>query len=129
MPATGNKPVQKTMPGERFGMGVVIDPEVRVRRQPRANGRPRDERCARLQCDCGNIYLAQIRFLINGTRKSCGCMRRGRRRAPGGRVYPNKGGYTVWVYVGWYKNRHAAEATAVRARAVVVPQTSPITGI
>ena len=37
--------------GQRFGRGVVIDPEIRVRH---SNGRA--VRHARLRCDCGSIY-------------------------------------------------------------------------
>ena len=50
--------------GDRFGRGVVTDPEIRVRE---GNG-------ARLQCDCGRVYEARVYNLISGNTQSCGCL-------------------------------------------------------
>jgi hypothetical protein len=116
-----------TVPGQRFGYGVVTEPEVRVR----DGADKRMVRCARLRCEapvpgspgqvCGTVYLAQIGKLYRGERKSCGCVRTRRsRRRPGGRVQKNYGGWTVWVYVGWFKNREQAEEVAARSRAVLL---------
>ena len=46
--------------GQRFGMGVVLDPEIRVL----GKSPGRTFRGARLQCDCGNVYEAQILDLV-----------------------------------------------------------------
>jgi hypothetical protein len=57
--------------GQRFGRGVVIDPEVRI---PQVTG------CrwgARLRCDCGTEYEALLANLARpGHTTSCGCWRR-----------------------------------------------------
>ena len=116
MTRTGSRPNLFAVPGQPFGKGRVIDPEVRV---PDTSGRL--VRCARLRCECGTIYVAELRKLYSGERKSCGCMRRGRARNPAGRVHRNQGGWTVWVYCGWYKSRAEAEDVARRSRAVVLP--------
>jgi hypothetical protein len=68
--------------GQRFGKGVVIDPEVRVPYEA-PSGYSRNWRCVRLRCDCGNEYVAQMGALFRGKRVSCGCIRRGRSRDPG----------------------------------------------
>jgi hypothetical protein len=57
--------------GQRFGRGVVIDPEVRISRQDRPGG----ERGARLWCDCGEEYRALLSHLVAGNIQSCGCQR------------------------------------------------------
>jgi hypothetical protein len=51
--------------GQRFGRGVVIDPEIRKA----------GHRFARLRCDCGNEYEARISSLLAGRpgSQSCGC--------------------------------------------------------
>jgi hypothetical protein len=59
--------------GQRFGRGIVTDPEIRI---PRANGHGAD-RGARLRCDCGAEYATTIANLLKeGHTKSCGCWRR-----------------------------------------------------
>jgi hypothetical protein len=60
--------------GQRFGKGVVIDPEARVRRGKRT------ARAARLRCDCGNEYSVPLYQLVRGDRESCGCQARRERR-------------------------------------------------
>lgn len=63
--------------GQRIGVGVVTDPEVRI---PRPGNPRRKERGARLLCDCGGEYAVAMHYLV-GSRAdvmSCGCMR-GRR--------------------------------------------------
>lgn len=64
-------------PGERFGRGVVLEPEIRVS-QP--NGTTR--RGARLICDCGRRYVTLIDRLVSGDSRSCGCLQ-GRQSWPG----------------------------------------------
>lgn len=131
-----DRPVRlKTIPGERFGHGVVIDPEVRRRRVSPGDGRARVERCARLRCDCGTIYLAKLTELLREDRKarrSCG-RRCGLKGAPGRRtihIQRNKGGYRVGAYVGWVKSRREAEDLAARTRVRVLPPGAPaITGV
>ena len=65
--------------GQRFGYGVVIDPDARIK-FPSSLGP--GKRAARLLCDCGNEYVKDIRSLVGviaGTAQSlsCGCMGRG----------------------------------------------------
>ncbi len=70
--ASGPKVAQRTLfaeAGQRFGLGVVLDPEVRIMRGTRAT------RGARLQCDCGTVYEAPLKKLCRGERTSCGCKR------------------------------------------------------
>jgi hypothetical protein len=57
--------------GQRFGRGTVVDPEVRKAR----TDRPGSDRAARLRCDCGTEYVAQLSHLCRGEIKSCGCQR------------------------------------------------------
>jgi hypothetical protein len=57
-------------PGQRFGRGVVVDPEVRVR-----SGK-REVRGARLRCDCGEAYEVYLQSLLSGATRSCGCLAR-----------------------------------------------------
>lgn len=58
--------------GQRFGRGVVIDPEIRIPTSDCTGTR----RGARLQCDCGNEYTTAINHLLSGHTKSCGCLKR-----------------------------------------------------
>ncbi len=129
-PRKGNRITLIAVPGMRFGQGTITDPEVRVPRPPGGStGRTTTIRCARLTYDCGQVYLATLSSLFNGQRKSCGCLKKS---GPGLKqvyIQLNKGGYTVIAYLGWVKTREEAEDVARRARVVVVPGTSPITGI
>jgi len=126
----GNKISLIAVPGMRFGQGTVTDPEVRVPRPPGGStGRTVTVRCARLACDCGNTYLATLSSLFRGQRKSCGCRKKG---GPGLKevyIQSNKGGYSVVAYLGWVKTRGEAEDVARRARVVVLPGSSPLTGV
>lgn len=54
--------------GQRFGEGVVIDPDVGTV----------NPRRVRLRCDCGNEYVAVKGNITNGATKSCGCRKRRR---------------------------------------------------
>ncbi len=73
---------QFVITGQRFGRGVVVDPEIKAR----GNAGQIVYR-ARLRCDCGNLYEAVLHNLLKkeGT-KSCGCWRRdlGARLGAGG---------------------------------------------
>ena len=128
-PRRGNRVTLITVPEMRFGIGTVIDPDVRVKRlRPGGStGRTVSERCARLRCDYGTIYVAPLKdlFRTDGKgRKSCGCRARG--RGPGPKkvhITANKGGYSVVAYLGWTKSRAAAEGIARRARVVVLPES------
>jgi hypothetical protein len=55
-------------PGQRFGRGVVIEPEIRLPAQNR--------RGARLRCDCGTEYEVALLSLYGGSTQSCGCLKR-----------------------------------------------------
>jgi len=59
--------------GQRFGRGVVIDPEIRVGVCDR---HPSGYRAARLRCDCGTIYESALSHLVAGHTQSCGCFGR-----------------------------------------------------
>ena len=128
-PRKGNRITLIAVPGMRFGQGTVTDPEVRVPRPPGGStGRTVTSRCARLTCDCGQVYLATLSSLFRGQRKSCGCRKKG---GPGlKQVYfqSNKGGYAVVAYLGWTKTKAEAEEIARRTRVMVMPE-SPITGV
>lgn len=132
----GNKVTLIAVRDMRFGRGVVIDPEVRVRRRRPggSTGRTVTERCARLRCDCGTIYLAPLKDLFRPVkaRKSCGQDCKAKGRGAGRKqvhIQRNQGGYSVVAYLGWVKTRGEAEDVARRARVVVLPATSPITGV
>lgn len=56
--------------GQRFGRGVIVDPDVRLHRSRQTR------RGAILRCDCGVTYEAQLRYLSNGQVRSCGCLQR-----------------------------------------------------
>jgi hypothetical protein len=58
-------------PGQRFGRGVVVDPEIKIPQTSR--GKVRTRRGARLRCDCGTAYEAPIANLVRGRWQSCGC--------------------------------------------------------
>ncbi len=55
--------------GQRFGNGVVIDPEIHTGPRLRTRG-------ARLLCDCGNEYEVAMSNLFSGHTMSCGCLHR-----------------------------------------------------
>lgn len=84
--------------GQRFGRGVVIDPEVRKTR----TDRPGSDRAARLRCDCGTEYVAQLSHLCRRDIVSCGCQRsekasermRQLRGSPDGYRLPSANGMT-----------------------------------
>lgn len=59
--------------GQRFGRGVVIDPEIRT---GMTRAVPRGVFGARLRCDCGTEYEARVHNLFAGKTVSCGCQRR-----------------------------------------------------
>ena len=83
--------------GQRFGRGVIIDPDVRLPRpdRPQPNA---GRRAARLLCDCGNEYITTIRKLVCGEILSCGCywldMRREASTKHGLHAHPL---YPVWA--------------------------------
>lgn len=67
----GRKPTLFVEAGQRIGRGIVLDPAVRV-------GKVRG---ARLICDCGNEYTAQLKTLFGRYGRpprvrSCGCLLR-----------------------------------------------------
>jgi hypothetical protein len=70
---TGRPPKLFVTPGQRFGRGTVIDPEIRV---PLGKQTDQTGRGARLLCDCGTEYMALIKHLTNGSITSCGCAHR-----------------------------------------------------
>jgi hypothetical protein len=62
--------------GQRFGRGVVVDPEIRMAGGGKVRG-------ARLRCDCGTEYEAALKSLLEGMTGSCGCLQRDRAAAVG----------------------------------------------
>lgn len=123
MAKTGNRINLIAFRGQRFGQGVVIDPEVRVGVRP---NKPYGYRAARLECVCGTLYVAHLSHLYRGDNRCCpGCSRRGayrKRRKVGGLISRNGDAYVVNVYVGRYSSREQAEAVARRARAYLIPE-------
>jgi len=63
--------------GQRFGRGVVVEPEVRIV-MPSA---PKGTRGAELICDCGTAYRSTLSMLFQGRARSCGCLREESKRA------------------------------------------------
>ena len=62
---------------QRFGRGVIIDPEVRVEYNDKSKKSGKSSyRGARLACDCGNEYTAIIANLFKSLTRSCGCLQR-----------------------------------------------------
>jgi hypothetical protein len=75
----GIKPRIFVSQGQRFGRGVVIDPEIRIK----ASTHPAGVRGARLRCDCGTVYEAMIYRLAHGGGQSCKCCLRDSARQRG----------------------------------------------
>jgi hypothetical protein len=117
--------------GQRFGRGVVIDPQMRIS----APGRRRKTRPgARLLCDPqhgggGNEYETRLDRLFDGDSQSCGCLMREVRRELGrelGRTYGpmRTGGGNGWktthglsrhpLYDPWYTMIQRCENPAAR---------------
>ena len=59
-----------TQVGQKFGRGVVIEPDIRLS--------VRNRRAARLLCACGTVYEAALTHLLSGRTKLCGCLQRER---------------------------------------------------
>ena len=83
----GRQPKLLVEVGQRFGRGVVLDPEIRVVANSSPTG---SRRGAWLRCDCGNEYAAEISSLRSGNTQSCGCLadEAGRRTAVAGKGRP-----------------------------------------
>src|SRR6266851_2240600 len=67
--------------GQRFGRGVVIDPEVSLRHSRKGVLLASPLRGARLRCDCGSEYETALGSLFRCAVMSCGCLRREMSRA------------------------------------------------
>lgn len=120
---SGSRVSLVVFPGQRFGGATVTEPEIRL---GQTKAKPWGYRYARLKCDCGTPYLAQLSHLYAGRGRACsGCSRRDqyrKRRKVGGHVYKANRGWCVTVYVGHFKSRAEAEDVARRARAVLIPE-------
>ena len=97
--------------GQRYGRGVVIDPDVRIL----VNGTARTSvRGARLRCDCGNEYETTLSNL-RGTRrsaKSCGCLAAEQARANIRRAHEKQRTHGLTehpLYVTWNAMRSRCE--------------------
>ena len=64
----GRKPTLFVEMEQRFGCGVVIDPEIRIPDSSSTGS----HRGAALRCDCGNEYQASMNSLFSGNVQSCG---------------------------------------------------------
>ena len=73
--------------GQRFGRGVVVDPEISIVR-----GTVK-VRAVFLACDCGGSYEAPIAALLKGNNPSCGCLSRNHRTFHGLHDHPL---YATW---------------------------------
>lgn len=96
----GRTPTLFVQQGQRFGRGVVIDPEIKVQ-----SGKT-ERRGVRMQCDCGTVYEAEIAALLGrGTSRktSCGCARRDHIRAVAyrGGAKPRHGMSRHPLYATW----------------------------
>lgn len=61
----------KDITGQRFGLLVTLQ----------VSDRDKNNKTVwECMCDCGNVCKARRRVLINGTKKSCGCLPTGRKR-------------------------------------------------
>jgi hypothetical protein len=96
----GRPPTLFVAAGQRFGRGVVTDPEVRTTSGVRA---------ALLRCDCGSEYVAALKFLLSKNARgktrvrSCGCLLRevvtmGTKRTHGLTHHPL---YHTWQMMLW----------------------------
>lgn len=65
----GERKIQAPAFGTRFGRGQVI-------REVKLSRGGRNIRGLELICDCGTVYQAQLHYVIKGSTKSCGCLRR-----------------------------------------------------
>lgn len=74
--------------GQRFGRGVVTDPEIKIYRKNGARIRG-----VLLLCDCGNSYEAPLSPLLKGNNPSCGCLSRNHRTWHGMHDHPL---YATW---------------------------------
>ena len=130
---SGSRIVLRVGVGQPFGLAKVIDPEVRIHQTEK---RPYGVRAARMRCVCGTVYVTQISHLYARNNRGHACAAcsvkaaaRRKRRKSRGRVIARTRGFAVVVYVGNYKSRAEAEDVARRARVVMLPASSPITGV
>lgn len=70
MSGPGRKITRTVKVGQRFGFGVVTDPDVRINQSA---AKPNGERAVKMRCICGNEYTARIYHLIDSVVRSCGC--------------------------------------------------------
>lgn len=62
--------------GQRFGRGVVVDPNVRLPPTPALLRRGHDGvRAATLLCDCGTKFTTSVSALYRANTRSCGCIK------------------------------------------------------
>ena len=78
-------------PGDKYNMLTYVGDEGR---EPSAVmcGKQLYTRLGRWKCDCGKEIVCRNRYVVNGTKKSCGCLLRARgeawRRGKRKRVHP-----------------------------------------
>lgn len=64
--------MRKNRVGERFGKLLIVNYTFS---ENRADGRGSFARCVCI-CDCGNSTISRVNNLVNGTKKSCGCLQK-----------------------------------------------------
>jgi len=109
--------------GQRFGRGVVIDPDIRT---GFTRSVPNGVRGARLRCDCGNIYDARLTALRPFTgpsrrnrnpvnTRSCGCLHDENSREQGKVATLTHGLEDHPLYGTWKQMLHRCENPASRS--------------
>lgn len=95
--------------------------------------KPHGYRYARLLCDCGTKYLVQISHLLGpeGRGQICSACARRRQMAKRPRLYRgrtsrHRSGYSVTIYMGWFKSKAEADAFAARCRGIILPERPPL---
>lgn len=107
------RPGQKDLTGQRFGRLVCIEPT-----DQRGSGGGILWRC---RCDCGNECLAASRQLVQGYKKSCGCLGHPPLKDYVGRRF---GMLTVQEYAGKKDGLHRWKCRCDCGKETIVGQTS-----
>jgi hypothetical protein len=67
-------------PGERYNMLTFVEPAGREL-SGAMKGRPLYASLGKWKCDCGKEVICRNRYVVNGIKKSCGCLLRAKGEA------------------------------------------------